>query len=166
MTPIKRRAHAAAILGAVGAFRHVLVATDGSARSARAAVAGARLARRLGARLSAVHVLAAGVPTLFSRERLYVTGVVGRRWRAQARRQSDAVLGAAQAAFTAAGVSGRLLRRVAPAPWMGIVRAARARRCDLIVMASHGGRGSAARLLASETMKVLAHSRVPVLVCR
>jgi nucleotide-binding universal stress UspA family protein len=36
----------------------------------------------------------------------------------------------------------------------------------LIVIASHGRRGISKLLLGSETTKVLAHSTVPVLVCR
>jgi nucleotide-binding universal stress UspA family protein len=51
-------------------------------------------------------------------------------------------------------------------PWEGILRAARSRKCDLIVMASHGRRGLAGLLLGSETTKVLTHSKTPVLVCR
>ena len=42
----------------------------------------------------------------------------------------------------------------------------KARKCDLIVMASHGRRGLASVLLGSETQKVLTHSKTPVLVCR
>jgi nucleotide-binding universal stress UspA family protein len=51
-------------------------------------------------------------------------------------------------------------------PWQGIVNAARSKKCDLIVMASHGRRGVAGFLLGSETTKVLTHSKAPVLVCR
>lgn len=45
-----------------------------------------------------------------------------------------------------------------------IARAARSADCDLIVMATHDRRGLAA--LRSQTMKTVAHSPVPVLVCR
>ena len=48
----------------------------------------------------------------------------------------------------------------------GIVAEAKARNCDLIVMASHGRRGFARLLLGSEAIRVLTHSAVPVLVCR
>ena len=51
-------------------------------------------------------------------------------------------------------------------PWRAIIRTARSRRCDLILMASHGRRGIAAVVLGSETTKVLTHSKTPVLVCR
>jgi len=46
------------------------------------------------------------------------------------------------------------------------VRTARAKKCDLIAMASHGRGGVEAVLLGSETTKVLTHSKTPVLVCR
>ena len=55
---------------------------------------------------------------------------------------------------------------IADTPWEGIIRTAKAKKCDLIVMASHGRRGLAGLLLGSETTKVLTHSKIPVLVCR
>jgi nucleotide-binding universal stress UspA family protein len=63
-----------------------------------------------------------------------------------------------------AGARHASIRTTAHAPWQAIVRAARSANCDLIVMATHGRRGLAA--LGSQTMKTVAHSRVPVLVCR
>jgi nucleotide-binding universal stress UspA family protein len=45
-----------------------------------------------------------------------------------------------------------------------IAHTAQARDCDLIVLASHGKHGLAA--LGSQTMKAVAHTRVPVLVRR
>ena len=51
-------------------------------------------------------------------------------------------------------------------PWDAIVKTAHSKKCDLIVMASHGRRGLAGVLLGSETTKVLTHSKTPVLVCR
>src|SRR5215210_3206201 len=47
-----------------------------------------------------------------------------------------------------------------------IVEEAKARNCDLIVMASHGRRGIAKFVLGSQATRVLAHSSVPLLVCR
>jgi len=51
-------------------------------------------------------------------------------------------------------------------PYQGIIDAARNRGCDLIVMASHGRGGMSAVVLGSQTLKVLTHSKVPVLVYR
>jgi nucleotide-binding universal stress UspA family protein len=47
-----------------------------------------------------------------------------------------------------------------------IVRTAEKHGCDLIAMASHGRTGFKAFMLGSVTMKVLAESKVPVLVYR
>jgi nucleotide-binding universal stress UspA family protein len=51
-------------------------------------------------------------------------------------------------------------------PYRAIIDAAVKRSCDLIVMASHGRRGVSAIVLGSETVKVLTHSTIPVLVFR
>jgi nucleotide-binding universal stress UspA family protein len=50
-------------------------------------------------------------------------------------------------------------------PYEAIVDTARNNGCDLVVMASHGLRGVSA-ILGSETLKVLTHSAVPILVYR
>jgi nucleotide-binding universal stress UspA family protein len=51
-------------------------------------------------------------------------------------------------------------------PYQAIIDTAVNRGCDLIVMASHGRRGMSAIVLGSETVKVLTHSRIPVLLYR
>lgn len=47
-----------------------------------------------------------------------------------------------------------------------IIKAAKKHKSDLIVMASHGRKGVARVLLGSETLAVLTHSQIPVLVLR
>ena len=51
-------------------------------------------------------------------------------------------------------------------PYEAIIDAAKKNGCDLIVMASHGLRGVSAIVLGSETLKVLTHTAIPVLVYR
>jgi nucleotide-binding universal stress UspA family protein len=51
-------------------------------------------------------------------------------------------------------------------PYRAIIDAAIKDGCDLITMASHGRRGISAVVLGSETVKVLTHSKIPVLVYR
>jgi nucleotide-binding universal stress UspA family protein len=51
-------------------------------------------------------------------------------------------------------------------PFQAIIDTAASKGCDLIVMACHGRRGIASLLLGSETVKVLTHSKIPVLVHR
>jgi nucleotide-binding universal stress UspA family protein len=46
------------------------------------------------------------------------------------------------------------------------LKTANTKKCDLILMTSHGRKGLAAVLLGSETRKVLTHTQVPVLVVR
>jgi nucleotide-binding universal stress UspA family protein len=48
----------------------------------------------------------------------------------------------------------------------GILETAKARTCDLIVMASHGRRGLTRVLLGSQAHNVVTHSTIPVLICR
>ena len=51
-------------------------------------------------------------------------------------------------------------------PYQAIIKAAKANKCDLVFMASHGRRGIAGLLIGSETNKVLTHCKLPVLVYR
>jgi nucleotide-binding universal stress UspA family protein len=51
-------------------------------------------------------------------------------------------------------------------PYSAIIDATNKNGCDLITMASHGRRGLSAVVLGSETVKVLTHSNIPVLVYR
>jgi nucleotide-binding universal stress UspA family protein len=147
-------------------FRHLLVATDGSQRSLRAAKIASATARELRARITALYVVAEGVPSLFSGERLYGSGVVGARIRTKIRREAGKALDAVRCEARARGVRCAGLRAMARAPWRKILATARARHCDLIVMGSHGRGALAGAVLGSQTAKVLSHGRIPVLVCR
>ena len=69
-------------------------------------------------------------------------------------------------AAEAAGVPFAAVHVVHDLPYEAIINTAHRQDCDLIFMASHGRKGMAALLIGSETMKVLTHSKIPVLVCR
>jgi nucleotide-binding universal stress UspA family protein len=145
-------------------YRHILVATDGSARSRRAIEAAVELARRFDARLTALFVLGQGLPTAFTGDKVLYSRLMSPANRAAAREAAEKALVVASRAAEAAGVRHASARVTSRAPWRAIVRAARAKNCDLIVMAAHGKRGLAA--LGSQTVKTVAHTRIPVLVCR
>jgi nucleotide-binding universal stress UspA family protein len=66
----------------------------------------------------------------------------------------------------AAGVRCDLVHVEHEQPYQAIIDTAQNRGCDAIQMASHGRRGISAMLLGSETLKVLTHSTIPVIVCR
>ena len=66
----------------------------------------------------------------------------------------------------AAGVECDLVHVENEHPCKAIIDTAEKQSCDAIQMASHGRRGISAVLLGSETLKVLTHSTIPVIVCR
>ena len=142
-------------------YRHLLVSTDGSRRSLPALRAAVRLAKALGARLTAVHVLAAYIP---AGEAAFVESLPGFRRAAQARGRE--ALAAFNAEARKVGVEAEAISMVGGEPWQALLQVARRRKCDCIVMASHGRGGLASLLLGSETQKVLTHSKIPVLVVR
>lgn len=147
-------------------YRHILAPTDGSRRSRKAIATAVDLARATGARITGLFVVAEGVPTAFSGEKLYGSGVLSRELRALAKLEANSALEEVARQATAAGVPFKLAQRLAPVPWRGIIGTARARGCDLIAMGSHGRGSVRTVLLGSQTVKVLAHSKIPVLVCR
>lgn len=145
-------------------LRTILVPTDGSALSRRAAVLAAQLAAKFDAGLVSVYVVPEGVPTLFSGDKLYASPALAPRYRAALRAAADAALAGVAKVADAAGVRHSSVRAKSGAPWRSIVHAARSRKCDLIVMGTHGRRGLG--MLGSQTLRAIAHTRVPVLVCR
>jgi nucleotide-binding universal stress UspA family protein len=58
------------------------------------------------------------------------------------------------------------MSRTGDAAWEQIVAAAAESGADLVAMASHGRSGLSALVLGSQTSRVLAHAKVPVLVLR
>jgi nucleotide-binding universal stress UspA family protein len=60
----------------------------------------------------------------------------------------------------------KLIHKVANHPYEEIVLTAEENECDIIFMASHGRKGISALLIGSEVNKVLAHTKIPVLVFR
>ena len=142
-------------------YRHILVPTDGSRLSAPALRTAAGLAKALGAKLTGLHVVAPYSPARGGAGYASMRG-----FRRAVEKQAGHALAAFSAEARARGVTATAVSVVGGEPWQAVLRAARARKCDLIVMASHGRRGLAGLILGSETAKVLAHSKIPVLVCR
>lgn len=144
-------------------FKHILVPTDGSKLSERALKQAVRLAKQLGARMTAFHVMPKFQPSTYQMELLQMT--VGEYDQARLEHASQ-FLRFAERVAAAAGVECEGRHVVSDYPYKEIVKAAQKYGCDLILMASHGRRGIEGFLLGSETQKVLTHSHVPVLVYR
>jgi len=148
-------------------FRNILLPTDGSPRSRRAVMRAVRLAKEQKARIIGFWVGPAWEPNLYAYAKDVPPGFVSpAQHAAHVRKTADRYLAVVKKAARAAGTPCTCLYVESMFPHMEIINAARRNRCDLIVMASHGRRGISRLLLGSETSKVLAHSKVPVLVCR
>jgi nucleotide-binding universal stress UspA family protein len=147
-------------------FKHILVATDGSNLSGKAIRTAVRLAAATGAKLTGSYIIAPYVAPMYGEAAIYVPAVSPKRYKELTAREARKALAAIEIEARTGGVEYRATSLVAGTPWEGIIRAAKARKCDLIVMASHGRRGLAGLVLGSETTKVLTHSKIPVLVCR
>jgi nucleotide-binding universal stress UspA family protein len=141
-------------------YRHILVPTDGSRVSEQAAAAAITLARSVGARVTALHVLPPPAdPPLDS----WAYGEQFSAKVSQSREQRGAMyVDCVREAARLAGVACECAIVNGASPSGAIVREARARGCDLIVMGSHGRRG-AGDFAGSETLKVVALGGIPVL---
>ena len=146
-------------------FKHILIPTDGSSVSTKAVKAGIALAKEHGAKVTGYHAVEP-LPT-----RLYGEGYVAdkgmiaefeRRNREAAKKRIAALAREAQKV----GVPFEPVVETVRTPYEGIVDAARKRKCDLILMASHGNRGFTRLMLGSVTDKVIQLSKLPVLVYR
>jgi len=147
-------------------FRHILFPTDGSNLSANGARYAVALARSLGARLTALHVTAPYMPPFPDLTGGYASVASDDAYQHSTQRHAERILGAVGEAARAANVEFEPVHTVSRTPWDAIVRTARERDCDAIVMASHGRKGVSALVLGSETVKVLTHCSIPVLVTR
>jgi nucleotide-binding universal stress UspA family protein len=144
-------------------FRHILIPTDGSDLSRKAVIYGVQLARQSGARVTALTLTE---PYRVASMDAVLVAVGEDEYDEESRKSADRALEQARATAKAAGVPCETVSEVHDQPWRAIIDVAHARECDLIVMASHGRRGVSALLLGSETVKVLTHSSIPVLVYR
>ena len=147
-------------------FRHILIPTDGSKLAAKGIKAGVKLAKALGAKVSGVYVALPYVPPVYGEAAIYYSGYSPKEYKQIVEKAAKKALAVVEIEAQTAGVpcATRIVED-AP-PWAGILKAARARKCDAIVIASHGRSGVGGLLLGSETQRVLAHSKIPVLVIR
>jgi nucleotide-binding universal stress UspA family protein len=143
-----------------------LVCTDGSRLAMKGVREGVRLAKAFGGRVTGVYVTAPPPTSYGERASYYAAGFTPAEYRRYTERAARKALAEVERAARQAGV--RCATRVVSdvQPWHGILRAARATRCGMIVMASHGRGALGGLILGSETRHVLARSRIPVLVAR
>jgi nucleotide-binding universal stress UspA family protein len=146
-------------------YKNILLPVDGSPLSRAAAEKGVRLAKSVGARVTALYAAPPATPVTF--KGLLPVGLVDPKAHAAAiAKAATKYLEAVEGAAQAAGVRCKSIWLTDDYPAAAILKTARKQGCDLIFMASHGRRGFKSSLLGSETQKVLTESPVAVLVSR
>jgi len=144
-------------------FKVILIPTDGSELSERAIRQGVALAKALGA--TVVGLTVAMPFSVFAVEAM-MTPEIAEKYEHDTRILTRKYLSVVEAVAKEAGVPCMTLTRTGAQPHQEIINAAEEQKCDAICMASHGRRGVSALVLGSETVKVLTHSRIPVIVVR
>lgn len=144
-------------------YKHILVATDGSELAAKAVSTGFDLAKRVGAKTTAVTVTEPWRGRLTGEAAF---GLPTDEFEKLADEQAAQTLDAVRKAAAGAGIECNCVHVKNHHPAEGVLKAAQDAGCDLIVMASHGRRGLERLLLGSETVRVLTQTHIPVLVCR
>jgi nucleotide-binding universal stress UspA family protein len=140
-------------------YANILIPTDGSELSGQAAAHGVALAKRLDCKITFLtvlppfHVLTTDTQMIEDTRAAYKVRMLA---------QAETILGAAAQVAQSAGVAATTVHAEHEHPYRAIIDTAESNGCDLIVMASHGRR----ILIGSETLKVLTHCRIPVLVHR
>ncbi len=144
-------------------YKKILLPTDGSQLSTAAIAQGVALAKAIGAKVMGMTVSAPF--HTFALDPMMV-GDTRETYKKDCEERAAKDLGAIKTAASAAGVPCEVVHVNADHPYEGIIDTAKTAGCDLILMASHGRKGASALVLGSETVKVLTHSKIPVLVCR
>ncbi len=143
-------------------FSHILVATDGSELAEKSLPYAIELAKKFGARVTAVAVIDL-YPYIGAIE---VMPVGMDMWQDEVRKQADAALQRVRDRLQAAGVNCDTVVQEDAQAWRGVLAVADKQGCDAIVLASHGRGGVSSALLGSQTARVLSHSKLPVVVVR
>jgi nucleotide-binding universal stress UspA family protein len=144
-------------------YANILIPTDGSELSGKAVQHGIALAKQIGAKVTALMVL----PPFhtFTTDTQMIENTPA-QYKARMQEHVEKTLGAVGRAALAADVACETIQVEHEHPYRVIIDIADSKGCDLIVMASHGRRGISAIVLGSETVKVLTHCKIPVLVHR
>lgn len=147
-------------------YKHILLPYDGSDLSEKALTEGMGLAKSENARITLIYVVSPhhlmigggrAVPGLKRLEQEYAQNI---------RAEAQTMLDTARQRASSTGLAVDVLIEDGANAYQCIIDGAQRLKCDLILMASHGRRGLDGLVVGSQTMKVLAHSTIPVLVVR
>ena len=146
-------------------FKNILIPTDGSAQSQKAAEQAVALAKAVGAKVTGFFAAPPATPVVY--EDYVPVGFVQPREHAKMiAATAEKRLGAIEKAAKKARVPFEGVHVTSDFPADDILKAAAKKRCDLIVMATHSKGGLRSMFVGSVTQKVLNRSKIPVMVIR
>lgn len=146
-------------------YKKILVATDGSKLSRRAVEAASALAVESGAVLTLVRVVPPYQKTFLDGSSVLSIKemtAIEKEWEGLAQASLDQLLKTTVSRHLSVNTVVTKSSNVSDA----LLKVAKKAKADLIVMASHGRGGIKRVLIGSETLQVLTHSEIPVLVIR
>lgn len=146
-------------------YKKILLPTDGSGRSQAAILHGIAFAREAGAEVLGFHVIEPFSASMFS-ESVASDVLPPNRYAEIMHQMAASMLNQIKRAATREGVACTTSAVEAASPALAIITAADENHCDLIIMASHGRGALTGLLLGSQTIRVLSHCKVPVLIYR
>jgi nucleotide-binding universal stress UspA family protein len=144
-------------------YTNILIPTDGSELAGKGVQHGIPLAKWVGAKVTLLTVLPPFHVLTTDTQMLEDTPA---QYKVRMQEHAQKTLGAVAQAAQTSGVACEMVHVEHEHPYQAIIDTAESKGCDLIVMASHGRHGISAIVLGSETVKVLTHSKIPVLVHR
>ena len=146
-------------------YKRIFLATDGSHLSHKAEHSAIAMAAAFHAELLVVKVVPHYIQTYFEGS-FAVSDVDSKKIEDQWTQTAQKVLDKVQTEAAALGVNANTLVIESDDIAQGLIDQAEQFKAELIVMASHGRKGIKRLLLGSETMAVLTHVKIPVLVLR
>ena len=144
-------------------YKHILIATDGSDLAERAVEQGLSLAKLTNAKAT---VMTVTEPWTAAVSGEWAVAFPVEEYEKASEANAAKILDGAKEMAARIGVACDAVHVKDQYPAEGIVEEAKALGCDLIVMSSHGRRGIAKFVLGSQATRVLAHTTVPLLICR
>ena len=142
-------------------YKRILIATDGSDKSRKAAEEGIELAKALGAQVIALNVVNEVVIASAVRQ----LGSDRKEVEAKLKDAGTKAVEDIKSMAAKSGVAADPIVRIG-APANTVIDVAGAEKADLIIMGSHGESGASKLMIGSVVQKVLYWATVPVLVVR
>ena len=145
-------------------YKNILLPVDGSELSEKAVMECVRFAKSAGAKVTVIHAVSryhlnySGMPQIVRK--------IEKDHEDEAKQLAQDWIDKLVTRIRAEGVDCEGLIVLGDSPDEEIIGLADQRKCDLIIMASHGHKGLNAVLMGSETLKVLTHSKIPVLIVK